>query len=226
VIAAAGSGLRLGAGGPKALISLAGRPMIEWSLAALDGAESIGAVVVAAPSGHEEDAERCAGVAAPGTPATVIAGGPSRAESVQLALGRVESELVAIHDAARPLVLASHFDRLVERLGADEADAAIIAAPIADTVKRAAPGGEVAATLDRSDLWGAQTPQAFRAVALRAAHEAAGADGTLEAATDEASLIEANGGRVLLEPAGAPNLKVTDPADLAVAEAVLRARSI
>jgi 2-C-methyl-D-erythritol 4-phosphate cytidylyltransferase len=216
VIAAAGSGQRLGAGGPKALIRLRGRPMIEWSLIALAEAESIGAIVIAAPPGAEAEIERLAGGRA-----TVITGGATRAESVRLALEAGEGDVVAIHDAARPLVTPELVDRLVARLADSDADGVIAASPIADTMKRAGAEGAIAETVDRSGLWAAQTPQAFRTEALRSAQTTARDAGELEAATDEAWLIERAGGVVLVEPTGSPNLKVTDPSDLAVAEALL-----
>jgi 2-C-methyl-D-erythritol 4-phosphate cytidylyltransferase len=221
VIAAAGSGQRLGAGGPKALVELAGRPLLEWSLAALGEAASIGPIVIAAPPGHEAAVERIAAGRA-----RVLAGGETRAESVSLALAAVEDELVAVHDAARPLITPELVDRLIARLGSSGAECVIAAAPVADTLKREGEGGSVDATIDRTGLWGAQTPQAFRTVALRRAQEAALASGHLEAATDEAWLIERVGETVLLEPARSPNLKVTEPADLAVAEALLAARHL
>jgi 2-C-methyl-D-erythritol 4-phosphate cytidylyltransferase len=207
--------------------------LIEWSLEALVGASTIGPIVIAVPAGHEHEAERAAGQAAPGATVAVIAGGLTRAASVELALERVGGDVVAIHDAARPLITAALVDRVIERLESDpEADAAIAAAPISDTVKRAGAsrreGGPAAATvagtLDRDVLWTAQTPQAFRVAALRDAQRLATADGRLETATDEATLIEAAGGRVLLEAAGAANLKVTTTADLAAAEALIAAR--
>ena len=219
MLAAAGSGQRLGAGGPKALVEVAGRPLIAWSLAALEEAAGITAITVAAPPGHEQ---RIAELA-PG--ATVVTGGTSRAESVALALESVDAATVAIHDAARPLLSAELVDRLIDRLRRSAAAAVIAAAPVADTLKRAGEGGAVAATVDRDGLWSAQTPQVFRVEALRRAADAARARGDLERATDEAWLIERDGGTVLLEPAGIPNLKVTDAADLAVAAALLEARA-
>lgn len=206
--------------------------MIEWSLAALAAARAIGAIVIAVPPGCEREGELAAGRAAPGAAIAVIPGGATRADSIGLALARVEDELVAIHDAARPLITAEVFDRVVGRLAADaDAAAAIAAAPLADTVKRARvgrSGGEdatlVERTLDRDLLWAAQTPQAFRVDRLRAAQEAAAADGRLQEATDEASLIELNGGRVLLEETGSVNLKVTTAADLATAGALIASR--
>jgi 2-C-methyl-D-erythritol 4-phosphate cytidylyltransferase len=212
-------------------VPLAGRPMIEWSLLAAAASEAIGAAIVAAPEGAEEQAERS--LSAAGLEGRVVTGGPTRAESVRLAMAAAETELIAIHDAARPLVSAELFEAVVGHLGAAEsAAAAIAAAPINDTVKRgAAPRPEVGppepvvieATLPREFLWAAQTPQAFRVAALAAAQERASAAGELEAATDEAALVEATGGVVVLVPAPASNLKVTTAHDLATAEALLAA---
>lgn len=152
----------------------------------------------------------------------MVAGGATRAQSVANALAAVETELVAIHDAARPLLTPELVEDLVAALLADpEAAAAIPAAPVTDTVKLAS-AGEVERTLDRSLLWAAQTPQVFRSEALR---EALAVDAaTRDAATDEAMLIERAGGRVLVHPAPAENLKVTTPHDLRVAEMLLGER--
>jgi 2-C-methyl-D-erythritol 4-phosphate cytidylyltransferase len=219
VIAAAGSGERLGAEEPKALVPVAGRPLVAWSVDALAGARSISGAVIACPEAHlgeMRDLGRPLG-------ADVVAGGATRSESVALALERVGSDLVAIHDAARPLVTAELVDALVERLAASPGAAGVIAAaPILDTVKRAdrprsddeAP--RVASTENRELLWAAQTPQVFRVAILRDALDAA-QDGV----TDEAMVIEAAGGEVLLHAAPATNLKVTTPEDLRVAELLL-----
>jgi 2-C-methyl-D-erythritol 4-phosphate cytidylyltransferase len=205
-------------------VPLAGRPLLEWSLAALADCEAVAAVIVAVPPGTG---------ASPATAGVrVVEGGATRAQSVANALAGVETELVAIHDAARPLLTPALLEAVVATLTADpEADAAIAAAPITDTVKRSRPiestvegdatGLGVEATLDRSVLWGAQTPQVFRTAALR---EALAVDERVrDAATDEAMLVEAAGGRVLLHPVEAPNLKVTTPLDLRVAELLLSA---
>jgi 2-C-methyl-D-erythritol 4-phosphate cytidylyltransferase len=211
VIAAAGSGERLGAGGPKAFVPLGGRPMISWSLDACLAAEAVVGVVVAVPAGYEHGLDGRERVA-------VVEGGASRAESVANALVEVETEYVAIHDAARPLLTAELLDALVAELAANpEADAIIAAAPVTDTVKRI-DGERIVETLDRSTLWGAQTPQVFRTAALRDALAAA------DSVTDEAMLIEAAGGTVLIHDPGTPNLKVTTPIDLRVAELLLAER--
>ncbi|MBS1883658.1 MAG: 2-C-methyl-D-erythritol 4-phosphate cytidylyltransferase [Actinobacteria bacterium] len=222
VIAAAGSGERLGAGGPKAFVPLAGRPMIAWSLDACLACGSVAGVVVAVPAGHQHGLEGRERV-------EVVDGGSTRAESVAKALDRVSTEYVAIHDAARPLVTPELLDALVAELAASpDADAIIAAAPVTDTVKKVrvefpsdSNGKSTRAierTLDRSELWGAQTPQVFRTEALRAALDAH------DAATDEAMLIEAAGGTVLIHDPDAPNPKVTTPLDLRVVELLLADR--
>ena len=214
LIAAAGSGERLGAGGPKAFVPLAGRPMIEWSLAAFRAAKAVDRVVVAAPPGHEQEL---------GTDqVVVVSGGETRSESVARAMEAVESELVAVHDAARPLVTAELIDAVLGQLEGDpECDAVVAAAPVTDTIKQVARGMEVDSTLDRSALWAAQTPQAFRSAALR---EALDTTRLLAQATAEAMLLERIGRRVVLHETRPENLKVTTPLDLRLAEALLGER--
>lgn len=206
LIVAAGSGQRLGAGEPKALVEVAGRPLFEWSLAACRSAELTGPVTVVAPPGHL-DSFRREGVA-------VVAGGRSRSESVSHGLAGVGSELVLVHDAARPLAPPELFDRVIAALAeAPDLDAVVAAAPVTDTIKRVGPDGRVEATLDRDRLRSVQTPQAFRTAALRRAIEG----GDLGAATDDAALIESAGGSVGVIDAPSGNIKVTVPADLALA---------
>ena len=224
VIAAAGSGERLGAGGPKAFVPLAGRPILEWSLDAFRSAESIAGIVVAVPPGSaaELTASASAGV-------TVLDGGASRSESVWAGLAAVKTEFVAVHDAARPLVTAELIDEIVSRLAERPDVAGVLAAtPITDTVKRATDrfsqeGATVAETVDREHLWAAQTPQVFRTRTLREA--LSGDPRSLASATDDAMLVEQAGGRILIHPAGPENLKVTTPLDLRVAEMLLSGRT-
>jgi 2-C-methyl-D-erythritol 4-phosphate cytidylyltransferase len=210
VIAAAGSGERLGAGGPKAFVEVAGKPLLEWSLEAFKASQSTGDIIVATPAGKEGEVEAMGAIA--------VTGGNARADSVAAALELVETEVVAIHDAARPLVTEELIDALALALdGAADADGVIAAAPVTDTVKEAGEEGRIERTLDRALLWGAQTPQVFRTAALRQALAAHGGPG----ATDEAMVIEAAGGTVLLHDPGVPNFKVTLPSDIALAEALL-----
>ena len=189
--------------------------MIDWSLDALHTARHVGQIVVAAPAGHIHDLA--------GNDYGVVPGGASRSESVANALEAVGLPYVVVHDAARPLVTAELVDAVIEDLIAnDDAGAVVAAAPITDTVKEVARGMEVDRTLDRSSLWAAQTPQAFRAEALR---EALASTELLAQATDDAMLVERLGGKVLLHEAPAENLKVTTQLDLEVAELLLAKRS-
>jgi 2-C-methyl-D-erythritol 4-phosphate cytidylyltransferase len=230
VIAAAGSGERLGAGGPKAFGPLAGRPLGDGAIEACRACPGVASIVVAAPPGHVSDLG--------GHDLGVVPGGATRARSVANALEAVGTAIVAIHDAARPLLTPELLEALVEHLEANpEAAAVIAAAPVNDTIKRAfrdprptsSPGSGavhsevgVVETVDRSELWAAQTPQVFRTEALR---EALAAAERPEEATDEAMLIEAAGGRVLIHPVEVPNVKVTTPLDLRAAELLLAERA-
>jgi len=203
--------------------------MVEWSIDAFRASDSVRSIVVAAPPGHVGDLG--------GHDLAVVPGGATRAQSVANALEAVGTEYVAIHDAARPLLTPELVEALVADLDASpEAAGVIAAAPVTDTVKRAdgTARGQfdvnntsnrplvIEATEDRSRLWGAQTPQLFRTGALR---EALAAAERPEEATDEAMLVEWDGGTVLIHPVEAENLKVTTPLDLRVAELVLQSRS-
>jgi len=207
ILAAAGSGERLGAGGPKALVTCAGRPLMDWSLDVLR--ETCDRVVVAMPPGYERGPDQVGGAA-------------SRSGSVRAALEAApEAEVAVVHDAARPLVTLSLVHACVAALE-DGYAGAVAAAAVTDTVKEADVDGRVLRTLERSRLWAVQTPQAFRADALRGALDVA--DAVLAAATDDASLVEAVGGVVRIVEAPRENLKVTTEADLGAAEAALRVR--
>jgi 2-C-methyl-D-erythritol 4-phosphate cytidylyltransferase len=199
-------------------VEVAGRPLIAWSLDSLAEAELIGPIVIAAPPGHEDE------IAALADEAVVVTGAGSRSGSVRSALERVKTDLVVVHDAARPLAPAAMFDEVTTVLGAQPRyDAVIAAAPVADTLKRASTSDlRVRETLEREGLWAVQTPQAFRAAALR--EGLAVADHVLEEATDDAALVEAAGGRVRVHPADDPNPKVTSSPDLELVSALLAAR--
>jgi 2-C-methyl-D-erythritol 4-phosphate cytidylyltransferase len=196
-------------------VELGGRRMLDWSLDALRAAEGVGEIVVAVPPGKVQELSAA--------DHQVVAGGESRSESVAAALETLDSEVVIVHDAARPLVTPELVDAVIADLLDDpEAGAVVAAAPVADTIKQVARGVEVDRTLDRSSLWAAQTPQAFRAETLR---DAMGSTSLLAQATDDAMLVERIGGRVLLHEAPAENIKVTTPLDLRVAELLLAERN-
>ena len=209
LLVAAGSGERLGASRPKAFVTLAGRPMLEWSVDALRAA-GLSEIVVALPPG-ETAPPGCSGVA----------GGATRSASVRAALTAAGEGDVLVHDAARPLVPASLFREALAAL--ERADAAVAAAQVTDTVKEAGPDHRVVGTLDRSRLWAIQTPQAFRRSALERALDVP--DDVLAQATDDAWLVERAGGSVVVVPAPPGNFKVTTPHDLTVAELLLTSRS-
>jgi 2-C-methyl-D-erythritol 4-phosphate cytidylyltransferase len=213
LIVAAGSGERLGASRPKALVELAGRPLLQWSVDALSGVDGMERIVLALPPGTR---------APPGV--TAVDGGAVRSDSVRRALGAVErGDPVLIHDAARPLLTVELAEAVIAALQADEsADAAIAAVPLTDTVKRVDGAGVVSETLDRTELWAVQTPQVFRRAALERA--LAVPEEVLAQATDDAWLLERAGGKVIVVRASEENLKVTTPLDLEVAGMLLARR--
>lgn len=204
VVVAAGRGERYGA--PKQYERIAGRRVLDWSL---DAARAVaaGIVLVVAP-GHEDDPEPVD---------AVVVGGATRTASVRAGLAVVpeDAEVIVVHDAARPAAGPGLFDAVV-RAVLDGADGAVPGVAVVDTVKRVDGGGVVAETLARDELVAVQTPQAFRAAALRAAHAAGGE------ASDDAALVEAAGGRVVVVPGATRNVKLTTADDRARLEDVLR----
>jgi 2-C-methyl-D-erythritol 4-phosphate cytidylyltransferase len=209
LVVAAGRGERLGKPVPKAFAILAGRPMVEWSVAALRRVPAVTQIVVALPEGID---------APEGT--VGVPGGSERSHSVRAALAAAaDDDVVLVHDAARPLVTPELVSACLEALG--DADAVIAAAPVTDTIKEC-DDRRVVRTLDRSRLWAVQTPQVFRRAALARALDQG--DAAVGAATDDASLVEAMGGTVHVVPAPRDNLKVTTELDLRVAELLLGER--
>lgn len=208
ILPAAGAGRRFGAA--KQFLELGGAPLLVHAARAMDRTPSIDAWVVAAPPGEEERVERILRAFEVEKLAGVVAGGAERADSVRRAIAAApEADLVVIHDAARPFATPELFERVIE--AARREGAAIAALPCTDTVKEVGEGGRVGRTLDRSRLWLAQTPQAFRADWLAEAYESLG-DGA-SAFTDEAGLIEAAGRPVTLVEGERENFKVTEPKD-------------
>jgi 2-C-methyl-D-erythritol 4-phosphate cytidylyltransferase len=213
LIVAAGRGERLGSGRPKAFVTLGGRPMLHWSVEALQSVAEIERIVVALPADS-------LGEAPPGTIA--VAGGAVRSASVRAALRAAEGgDPVVVHDAARPLTPARLFERALAQLERSGADAVIAAAPVSDTIKEvdASDGRTVTRTLERARLWAVQTPQVFRREALERALDAG--EETLAAATDDAWLIERMGGTVEVVESSPANFKITTPTDLTLAELLL-----
>ena len=219
IIVAAGRGQRLGAP-EKVLLPLAGKPMLAYSLDAVEQASSITAVILVVGD-HTETA--VAGLLASGAWSkvnAVVTGGTRRQDSVAAGLAAVpaETEIVVVHDGARPLAPADLFDRCVATAAAQ--GAAIAAVPVADTLKRVA-DERIVGTVERDGLWAAQTPQAFQRSVLSAA---IARDDGARIVTDDASLCEACGIAVAVVPGLPANLKITRPDDLAVAEALIAGR--
>jgi 2-C-methyl-D-erythritol 4-phosphate cytidylyltransferase len=209
VLAAAGSGERLGADRPKAFVRLGERPLLAESLERLEASEWIDAIVVAAPAGWEEPAILLSEELGCGKVSSCVTGAATRAESVRNGLAEVpdDAAVVLVHDAARPLV----DDAIVERvLGAlnEGWDGAVPALAVADTVKRV-DGERVVETIDRTELRTVQTPQAFLASILRDAFT-----GDVSSASDCSSLVEARGGRVKVVEGDPRLLKITNRSDL------------
>ncbi|MET0627058.1 MAG: 2-C-methyl-D-erythritol 4-phosphate cytidylyltransferase [Acidimicrobiia bacterium] len=210
IVVAAGRGARYATDddtAPKQFAMLCGARLVDRAVAAARDA-SDGVVLVLAP-GTEWD-----GIAVD----AVVAGGATRSDSVRAGLAAVPADVdvVIVHDAARPLASSALFDAVVNAVRAG-ADAAVPGVPVVDTIKQV-DGARVHATLPRQQLVAVQTPQAFRAGVLRDAHADAGD------ASDDAALVEARGGTVVVVPGDERNRKITTPADLVVAEALLRVR--
>ena len=220
VVVAAGSGERFGHPGGKALVEVAGRPLVAWSLLAADAAPSVAALVrVCRPADRAAMEALVAGLPL-ALPVAVVPGGDDRQASCAAGLDVVSSEvpLVAFHDGARPLVRPHTFEAVAARLRADASlGGAVAGCPCTDTVK-VVRDGTVSATPDRGNLWVVQTPQAFPIEVIRAAHRRARSVGT-----DDASLVEAMGLPVAVVDAQRNNLKLTYPEDLVVVEAALLA---
>ncbi|MFO0580652.1 MAG: 2-C-methyl-D-erythritol 2,4-cyclodiphosphate synthase [Anaeromyxobacter sp.] len=232
IVAAGGSGLRARSGAERAgqgtatakqWLVLGGETVLRRAARALAACPLVDELVLVVPPGEEPRAE--ADLAGLGKPGRAVAGGAARADSVRNGLAAATGAVLLVHDAARPFASAALAARVAEAAARD--GAALAAVPVTDTVKRAAAGataaegGAVAATLDRRELWLAQTPQGFRRDLLARAFEAAGADAAL--ATDECALVERLGERVTLVPGEPSNFKITGPGDVARARALVEA---
>jgi 2-C-methyl-D-erythritol 4-phosphate cytidylyltransferase len=189
---------------------VAGRAMVEWSVAALRAVPAVELIVVALPPGADAPAGTIG-----------VPGGAHRSQSVRAALRAGAGDPVIVHDAARPLVTPQIIRDALDALAQHGCDAAIAAAPVSDTIKQAA-GGQVVRTLDRSALWAVQTPQVFRREALELA--LAAPEDVLALASDDAWLVERAGGSVRIVASPRENMKITTPGDLQVAELALRER--
>lgn len=216
LVPAAGRGERFGGDRPKALVLLAGEPLVVHAVRSLLSGRAVTQVVVAAPPELVGEVRSLV----PG--ALVVAGGENRLASVAAALAVVDgdAEVLLVHDAARPLAPSSLVDRVAGAV-LDGAPAVVPVVPVVDTVKRVDAAGRVLETVDRADLRAVQTPQGFRRDVLVRAHAQAAAAG--DDVTDDAGLVERIGIEVVTVPGDERAFKVTTPLDLARAELVVRA---
>jgi 2-C-methyl-D-erythritol 4-phosphate cytidylyltransferase len=216
LIVAAGRGERLGSDRPKALVTLCGVPMLEYSVRALRAVPAVERIVVALPADALAQAPE-------GTVA--VAGGVQRSHSVRAALEHSgDGDPVIVHDAARPFAGPELFHLALAELDRHGADAVVAAAPVSDTIKEVGADRQtVVRTLDRGLLWAVQTPQVFRRSALERALGAP--DEVLARATDDAWLVEQAGGVVRVVGADSTNMKITTRQDLRIAELLLAQRA-
>ncbi|MEO6307322.1 MAG: 2-C-methyl-D-erythritol 4-phosphate cytidylyltransferase [Nitrospiraceae bacterium] len=223
LVPAAGRGLRMGGSVPKQFLSLGGEPLIVQSLRTLQASSVVDQIVLAVPLADVEYCEHEIVLRYGFTKVTkVVAGGDERQDSVRYALAQIPSdtEIVLIHDAVRPFVTQRMIEEVVA--AARKEGAAIIALPMRDTVKQVRTDGTIERTVDRTPLWLAQTPQAFRRNWIESAHKKAHAEGIR--ATDDAFLVEWLGYSVAVVEGSGENIKVTRPEDLVIGEAILASR--
>ena len=223
IILAGGTGERFGKEGGKQLIEIAGKPILTWSTEAFDAVGDIGLIVVVCPEDrHDEYLKRAIDPFPFVTPVVMAPSGPSRQESAFSGLEYVPENYsyVVLHDGARPLIspdLITHTINTVK--GNIDCDGAVVAHPAVDTLK-VVENGVIMGTPDRRVFWNAQTPQVFRTGIYRRAHAAALSDGFM--GTDDSSLIERLGGRVLVVEGKRDNIKLTVPEDYMMLAAAVR----
>jgi len=219
IIAAAGAGTRMASDRPKQFLLLAGTPVIIHTLKVFDECESIHEVIVVLPAAESAGFLSLAGKFGLRKVARVVPGGATRADSVKRGLTAIRAataEIVAVHDGVRPFVTTEEIDAVVTAAQAD--GAAILVAPVTDTIKQVS-DGRVVRSLDRGELRRALTPQCFRYDVLRDAF--ANADVNDPSLTDESALVERLGHAISVIEGNARNIKITTVEDLAIAEAML-----
>jgi 2-C-methyl-D-erythritol 4-phosphate cytidylyltransferase len=218
IIVAAGAGFRLGHAQPKAFVLLGDHPLIYYSLRTIRELPAVAEVIVAVPAGREEGARTAANQAGLRKPLILTPGGAERQDSVRigLSLASPESDVVVVHDAARPFAHAALFGACID--AAARSGGAVAAVAVSDTLKEAKQG-VITATRPRAGLFAAQTPQAFKRELLLQAHSSV--PGPATPATDDAFLVEQLGAKVEIVPGSTLNFKITTPEDLRLARALI-----
>lgn len=223
VVPAGGTGKRMGVGTPKQFLMLGGVPMMLHALRVLDRTPGVTEVILVVPK-EERDRALAEVVERYGLKKVlkVVPGGATRQESVQHGLNEVDEdvEIVVVHDAVRPFITEDRIERSIE--AARKHGGAIVAVPMKDTPKQAGPDRLIQRTLDRTDLWLAQTPQTFRRALVAEAYRKAAIAHVH--ATDDAALVERLGHKVAIVEGSWENIKITTPEDMILAEAILAAR--
>ncbi|MBS11295.1 MAG: bifunctional 2-C-methyl-D-erythritol 4-phosphate cytidylyltransferase/2-C-methyl-D-erythritol 2,4-cyclodiphosphate synthase [Gemmatimonadetes bacterium] len=218
IILAAGAGKRMGADQPKQFLDLGGRSLILYALDAFEACSAVDRIVLVTSPDMIDEVRTLASVCE--KVQDVVAGGAERQDSVAEGIKAAgDVEIITVHDGARPMVRAEEIADVIEAARAN--GAAVIGQPASDTIKRGR-DGQVIETLDRSEVWAVQTPQAFKADVIREAHEAAARDGFY--GTDDTALVERIGKPVTLVEGSRDNIKVTHPGDLERAEDILNRR--
>ncbi len=217
VIPAAGAGRRMGAGKNKLFLELKGKPLIIYTLEIFEKDEWCQSIILVCNENDREEMESLIKKYTITKVSALVTGGPERQHSVYKGLSVIEHDpVVLIHDGARPFVKTAVIRKLVEKT--NKYGAATVAVPVKDTIKRVR-NHTVSETLERSQLWTVQTPQAFRLSLIKQAHERAVADSFV--GTDDASLVERLGQDVLIVTGDYENIKITTPEDLVFAGAII-----
>jgi 2-C-methyl-D-erythritol 4-phosphate cytidylyltransferase len=224
IICAAGQGKRMGLGRNKQFLELEEKPLLIHTLQQWEACEQISDVTVVVGQGEEEQVQGLITASRLKKKYHTIVGGKERQDSVyQGLLSLHESfrpDVVLIHDGARPFITAEEIDNLLKTV--QSRDAAVLAVPMKDTIKKVAQDGRIEETLDRNQLWAIQTPQAFRFSLIWDAHQKAQEEGIL--ATDDAALVERVGTPVYIVQGSYNNIKLTTPEDIDMAEFLLQRR--
>lgn len=219
VIAAAGSGRRMGGNGNKQWILIDGIPMLARTLAVFESCRAVDEIIIVAADGEQAQAEQLAREYGISKVAAVVIGGKTRQESVHLGISRAQGDIVLVHDGARPFVKPQEIEAVAE--GVKQWGAAAAGVPVKDTIKRVNASGMVTETLPREQLWAAATPQGFYRKRLLYLHQqAAGIQ-----ATDDCMLAEQAGDPVKMIRCGEQNIKITTPEDLLFAQGFLEGKN-
>jgi len=221
IVVAAGSGTRLGGNRPKQFLDLGGVPIIIHALRQFERCPAINEIIAVLPAGETAGFSSQAQEFELQKLSRVVAGGDTRAQSVQRGLAIIgEAEIVAVHDGVRPFVTTEEIERVVE--AAQTSGAAVLVAPVADTIKQVE-GGRVIGTAPRNQLRRALTPQCFRLDILKRAYEAlAECEAAGLEVTDESFLVERLGVEIVAVEGSARNIKITREEDLVLAEVLLK----